>query len=387
MINSSCKPSKGSFYFFLTSIIFLLALGFIFIYSSSSVYSFEKFGISYYYVKKQLIGFLLGLGCLLFIYILPPNLIKKFTPLAFFVSWGLTFLTLIPKWGNAIHGSSRWLTLCGISWQPSELLKLTTILYLAFLLSKNESHRMSFIRGYLPLLFILGCTSLVLLKQPDFGQTATLVTTAFILFFLAQCKTNHIIITFLPLLPVGIGLVYLKPYRFKRILTFLNPWNDPQGSGFQIIQSLIAIGSGSLKGLGIAQSKQKFFYLPMQHTDFIFSIIAEETGFIGSTFVIILYLVFLYTGFRLALELKDSFSHYSTIGFILLIGMQALINILVATGLMPTKGLGLPFISYGKSALIANLSMIGIILNCLKYAQEKEAINSSYCNKGYAPLL
>ena len=168
-------------------------------------------------------------------------------------------------------------------------------------------------------------------------------------------------------IPFLFGLIILRPYRLKRILAFLNPWQDPQGAGFQIIQSLIAIGSGGLCGVGIGHSKQKFFYLPMQHTDFIFAIIAEETGFIGCSIIIILYLLLLYIGFKIAWQLANRFCSFTVLGFSLLIHLQTMINLFVVLGLVPTKGIGLPFISAGNSALIVHLSMLGIILGMIKH--------------------
>jgi cell division protein FtsW len=213
---------------------------------------------------------------------------------------------------------------------------------------------------------MLGMTCAILLKQPDFGLTATLFATAFIIMFIAQVPLRYILGTLALMLPAAFALIYWQPYRLKRILTFLNPWDDPQGAGFQIIQSLIAIGSGGFSGVGIAQSKQKFFYLPMHHTDFIFSIVAEETGFLGSCILISLFVMFLFFGIRIATQLHDQFSKLATFGFVTLISMQAAINILVATGLVPTKGMGLPFISYGNTSLIATMIMIGLIINMVQ---------------------
>jgi cell division protein FtsW len=209
-------------------------------------------------------------------------------------------------------------------------------------------------------------TSIVLLLQPDFGMTVTLCLTGIFMAFIAGLNLKHLGITLSGLIPIALILVYIKPYRFKRIMTFLNPWSDPQGAGFQIIQSFIAIGSGKFWGIGIGQSKQKFFYLPMQHTDFIFSIIAEEIGFAGSLFIITLFALMLYAGLRLALTQEDLFARYTICGFVILLSLQASINIAVATGLVPTKGLGLPFISYGNSALVATLAMLGVVIKLIK---------------------
>ncbi|HJZ24096.1 MAG TPA: putative lipid II flippase FtsW [Candidatus Babeliales bacterium] len=348
--------------FILISII-LIASGLIFIYSSSSVLALAQHGTSNYFVKKQLLGVILGLFTILIINSIPLEYIKKYTPLFFLSSLLLTTLTLLKKTSMTIHGSSRWLSVLGISIQPGELLKISFVLYVSYLLIKKKEYLKTFRNGYLPFLLILGLTSLILLAQPDFGLTITLTITTLIMLFLAEFNTIHLLLSIGAFIPIVALLIYAKPYRWKRILTFLNPWNDPQGAGFQIIQSLIAVGSGHIWGIGIAHSKQKFFYLPMQHTDFIFSIIAEETGFIGSSMIIILYMLFLVYGLRIALQLENRFCAYAVAGFVFMTSLQAAINILVVTGLLPTKGLGLPFISYGLSSLVCNMLMLGIIIN------------------------
>ena len=195
------------------------------------------------------------------------------------------------------------------------------------------------------------------------------------MFFLAQVPVTYLALTGVPVLPILGLLVYLKPYRFHRILIYQNPWKDPQGAGFQIIQSLIAIGSGSWFGVGIAQSKQKFFYLPMHHTDFIFSIIAEETGFLGVTFLITIYATCMFTGFKLASYMKEKFSFLCIAGIVTLISLQTIINLGVACALLPTKGIGLPFISYGASSLLAHLCMVGIVINCVMHQARNSRIS------------
>jgi len=348
---------------FLISIISLIVVGLVFIYSSSSIYALEKFGSPHYFVKKQIIGLILGTIGLLAAFLFPLKLIKKLTPLLFLGTLFLTSATLIENFGQKIHGSSRWIKIAGFGFQPSEMLKIALIMYLAFFISKKENQSKSFLGAYLPILIIIGITSIILLRQPDFGLTVTLAVTTFMLLFIAKFKTKHLLLTFSCMIPAIAFLVYLKPYRIKRVLTFLNPWADPKGAGFQIIQSLIAIGSGSLWGVGISNSKQKFFYLPMQHTDFIFSIIAEETGFLGSLCIIMLFISFAYSGMRLAWQMKDAFSIFTIMGFVILTSLQAIINLAVTTGLVPTKGIGLPFVSYGNTSLVCGLCMVGLIMN------------------------
>ncbi len=364
----------STLYTFVTVIIMCVIIGMVFIYSSSSVYALERLGCPDYYLRKQVAGLALGMVGLFIVRYLPLSFIKKCVPWAFCATFMLTVMTFIPGLGTSIHGSQRWIYIAGFGFQPSEALKMAFIVYLAWLLAKKQYRLTSLTQGYLPLLTVLGATVLVLLKQPDFGQAVTLTVTSFFLFYIARCRTKHLLWTLSSVLPIIGFLIYMKPYRVQRVLTFLNPWEDPQGAGFQIIQSLIAIGSGNVAGVGIAQSKQKFFYLPMQHTDFIFSIIAEETGFIGGCILIVLFILFLYTGLRLASKLHDPFSYFTTTGYVLLTSLQAVINLFVATGLLPTKGLGLPFISYGNSALLCNLVMLGLIINFVYNNDEEYAV-------------
>lgn len=347
-------------------ITILIAIGTIYIYAASSVFSLEKFGSAHYFVSKQLLGIVLGVTALIFFRSIPLHVLKKLSGLFFLATLGFTVLTLVPGMSTAIHGSRRWLSLGGILVQPSEMLKIGLLLFLARSIERKQFNVKNFWKSYAPLLIIIGISAAILLKQPDFGLTVTLTTTTLILLFIAECSMRHLLLTAGSLIPVVALLIIVAPYRVQRVLTFLDPWSDPKGRGFQIIQSLISIGSGHWFGMGIGQSKQKFFYLPMQHTDFIFSIIAEETGFIGVSIIITLYVLLLFYGVRCAWQLKDTFSIFFVLGFVILTTLQALINMYVATGLLPTKGIGLPFISYGNSALVANLAMLGIVMNCVR---------------------
>lgn len=360
------STARNDMRLFVIIALILTLIGFIFIYSASSAYAIAKCnGQPSYYMRKQIIGFIIGFVGLCIARLFPLELLKRLSPLLFVGSLGLTALTFIPRLAVHIHGSSRWISLLGIAFQPSEFLKISLVLYLAYLLEKREHQTLVLARAYIPLFIIIGITSVLLLKQPDFGLAVTLALTSCALLFVSQRQLKPLLWSLLAALPVVGYLIILKPYRLHRILTFLNPWADPQGSGFQIIQSLIAIGSGGLWGVGITHSKQKFFYLPMQHTDFIFSIIAEETGFIGSTLLVALFGALVYFGLRIARAMKHSFSLFVCTGYVTLIGLQTLINLAVATGIAPTKGIGLPFVSYGNTALIANLIMIGIMMNCV----------------------
>lgn len=351
---------------FMFLVTLLTLAGLIFVYSASSIYALEKFGSDSYFFKRQLFYAFLGVSGFLTFVLVPLKLWRAWTPRLFLASLLLTAATLLPVVGVKVHGASRWLNLGFMGLQPSELLKLFLIMYMGYFLEKNQQRIKSFLYTYLPFLLILGVASLILLKQPDFGSVVTLFSTALVLFFVAECNMTYLIGTALLALPVVTYLVLSQSYRLSRILIFLNPWADPQGKGFQIIQSLIAIGSGQLWGLGVSNSKQKFFYLPMQHTDFIFPIIAEELGFVGSVLLLVLYASFLLFGLRIVLALRNAFSFFTSLGFIVFLTIQAVINLMVACGLLPTKGLGLPFISYGGTALIGAWCMIGFVINCAR---------------------
>lgn len=357
---------KNDFRFFLLIVGLLTLIGFIFVYSSSSVYALEKFGSSFYFLKKQFFMLLPAIAGFVLFACVPTRFWKKYSALFFVLSLILVALTFLPSIGLRLHGSYRWLNFLGFSLQPSEILKLFLFIYMGFFLEKKQKKIRSLVHSYLPFLAILGITFFLLLKQPDFGSVVTIFVTAFTLLFIAEFNLLHLFVTTLITIPIGIFLIFSKTYRLNRILIFLNPWSDPQGRGFQIIQSLIAIGTGGLWGVGISNSKQKFFYLPMQHTDFIFPIIAEETGFVGSCFVVVLYFLFFFFGIKIALKLERPFAFFTTLGFIVLISLQAVINLMVTCGLLPTKGLGLPFISYGGTSFVSLFCMIGLIANFVR---------------------
>ncbi|TET35297.1 putative lipid II flippase FtsW [Candidatus Dependentiae bacterium] len=355
------KALRTDLRIFLSIVITLTLIGLVFVYSASSVFAMETFGSSFYFVKKHLIGIAIGLAGIITLQFFSRETIKLIAPLLFLGALILTACTLVPAFAYRVHGSSRWIRFFHFTFQPSELLKMGLILFLAAYLP-HKKRRSSFVYGYLPILCIILIPSLILLRQPDFGLTITLFFTTLLLLFVSQFEIKHILLTLLSFIPIGTLLILMRPYRLKRVLTFFNPWHDPQGSGFQVIQSLIAIGSGGFWGVGIAQSKQKFFYLPMQHTDFIFAIIAEEAGFIGAFILISLYLALLYSAIKIAQQLRDQFSQLVVIGFTTLVNLQAVINICVASGLLPTKGIALPFVSYGNTALVCNLWMVGGIM-------------------------
>ena len=357
---------KHDFSVFLLISFSFVILGLIFVYSSSSYFALETLNKPLYFVKKQLWGIFIGIIAGIIGYLIPLQTLKENSFFSLLFTTTLSALPLIGGLSHKMHGSSRWLNIKGFIFQPSELLKVALVIYLASLLSRKKIIEGTTKQTAMPLLIILIIIGGILLKQPDFGCFATLFATTLIMLFIANLPIRYFMGTIAITSPLAFLLIYLQPYRWQRIITYLNPWQDPQGTGFQIIQSLIAIGSGGLWGTGIAQSQQKYFYLPMQHTDFIFAIMAEEIGFIGSLFFIALCVMFLWYGFQISWNLTKSFSILLVQAIITLITLQFIINLMVSTGLAPTKGIGLPFISYGNTALVCNLFMIGLITNAVQ---------------------
>lgn len=348
----------------LLTILLLVVIGIIFIYSASTVLAIELHNNSQFFIKKHMFGLLLGVIGYCISRLVPIPFVQQYALLWWLCASIITLATLYSPYAVLIHGSKRWLKIAGLIFQPSELLKISFIIYIASFFSKQ--HQSKTLLSYAPLIIICTTTSIILLMQPDFGLTITLLITTILLFFITCPSLKYVFLLFGCFIAATIGLIISKPYRLQRILTFLDPWKDPKGKGFQIIQSFIAIGSGGWYGTGVTHSKQKFFYLPMQHTDFIFSIIAEETGFIGSILLISLFATIMYIGLFLSMNMKNRFGAFCVLSFTILISLQSIINIAVATGLVPTKGIGLPFISYGNTHTVCTLAMIGFLINLIQ---------------------
>jgi cell division protein FtsW len=349
-------------YVFLFSVIALAAVGVIMIFSASPTLAL-KHGDPFYYIKRHLFYLLLGMGALYYGFHLKLENLKKNAYLILLVSIGLLIMVFVPGVGRKVLGASRWIDLGILSFQPSEVIKFALLLFLARWLSEKKAVIKDFRRGILPPLALLLLIGVLIIKQPDLGTFIVTSATFFALFFIAGMESWQLAFMGLAGL-IGVLILSLSsPYRFRRIVAYLDPWKDPQGVGFHIIQSLLAIGSGGLLGLGLGASRQKFYYLPQQFTDFIFAILCEELGFIGGLGVIILFVAFCARGFKIMLEAKDSFNQYLVGGIISWLTLQAAINIMVVLGLIPTTGIPLPFISYGGTATIINLFVIGIVLN------------------------
>ena len=350
--------------------VLLIGFGALMIYSTTSVVTpaLAKRGVSeFYYFKRHIFTILTGFSFMFLAYRLKPSTIKKMAiPLLVF-SFVLLVLVFLPSIGVSAGGARRWIRLWPSTFQPSELVKLSMVIFLARYISMPEYRTDSFISFIKPI-FIMIIFQIAILKQPDFGAAMSLAFLTFAMLFLSGTRLRYLASLLVFAMPVIFKLV-TEPYRLRRLISFLDPWEDAQGSGFQLVQSFIALGSGGLAGVGLGSSKQKLSYLPESHTDFIFSIIGEEFGFIGVSVVIALFLLLFIKGISIANKAKDGFVYYLAVGLSLMISLQALINFAVATGLVPTKGLPLPFVSYGGSALLVNLAAIGILLNISKGEQ------------------
>ena len=344
-------------------LLMLLGIGAVMIYSSSSIYAWNNKGDSLYYLKRYLFYLLLGFILMFISMAVDQQTIKKLAKPLFLFSLLLLFLSLIPGFSREAAGAKRWIKIGSFGFQPSELIKVTFIIYLADFISRRKDIINNFSYGLLPSLIALLIPMLLILLQPDLGTAIALVFVAGIMWFCAGVNYSYFVLAGLISLPALYFLVFSIPYRRARIFSFLNPWADPKGAGFQIIQSQIAFGSGGLFGQGLGQGKQKLFYLPAAHTDFIFSVIGEEMGIIGAIVVILLFILLIWQMIKIVHFSNDDFFRFLSIGIVSLIALQAVLNIGVSIGMFPTKGLPLPFISYGGSSLIFNMVAIGLLLN------------------------
>lgn len=333
------------------------------VYSSSSIFASQNFNDPYFFLKKQIIFAVLGFAGLFIVLSMDYHQFFKIIYPFLGISFLLMLATLIPGLGVQAGGAKRWLSLGFFSFQPSELAKYALVFYLAYSLSKKEDKMKSFAIGFVPHLVMSGILLGLLLLQPDFGTAISIAFIVFLMLFAAGTNISYIIALLLAIIPPAWFFMMSAPYRRTRILAFLNPWEDPSHTGFQIIQSFLAFYSGSIFGLGLGDSRQKLFYLPAAHTDFIFSVVGEEAGLVGVLGIIFLFVFFLYRGIRVSLKAPDLFGTYLALGITALIGFQAVTNIAVVMGLLPTKGLALPFLSYGGTSLICNLIGVGILLN------------------------
>ncbi|NMB00106.1 MAG: putative lipid II flippase FtsW [Firmicutes bacterium] len=350
------------------AVIILLSLGLIMVFSASSVMGLADAGNPYYYVQRQTI---LAVAGLILLFILMKVDYHIFKPLALpglVISSVLLVVVLFVGTGSG--GATRWIRVAGFNLQPSEVAKLVMVNYVAVYLSNKRDNVRKFLQGLLPILVITGIQFGLIMLEPDFGTAASLVFTVLVVLFAGGVHLGQL--TFIGLLaaPVLVYLLTMKEYRMKRIFAFIDPWADPTDTGWNVIQSLLAIGSGGLFGLGLGKSRQKFSYLPEHHTDFIFAILCEELGFLGGVSVLILFFIIAWRGLRIAMRAPDLYGTLMAIGITAMIAFQALLNIGVVTGSLPVTGIPLPFISHGGSSLLVSLMGVGILLNISRQCQD-----------------
>jgi cell division protein FtsW len=343
--------------------IVLLSTGIVMIYSASAIVAADRFRDPYFFLKRQVFWAALGCGALWLALRTDYRRLEKFVPVLLGIAAVLLVLVLIPGIGVSINGSRRWLRLGPLSFQPAELAKLALVLYLAAFLARKRGELGDFWAGLVPPLAVGGVLAALVMLQPDLGNAVTLLVLTMGLLFLAGARTSWLAMLAVPALPLAALAIWVAPYRMRRVFAFLDPWQDPRGSGFQIIQSWLAFGGGGIFGRGIGESKQKLFYLPEAHTDFIFAIVGEELGVIGATVVVALFAVLVWRGLRIGLRATEPFGAYLALGITVLVATQTLVNLGVVTGLLPTKGLPLPFLSFGGSALLMTMVATGVLLN------------------------
>jgi len=346
-----------------TITIVLICIGIVMIYSASSIYAWERYNDSAFFLKRHIIFVLIGALLMFLVMCLDYKLLQRYAKPALAISLFLLLLVLIPGIGREVAGARRWFRFKFISFQPSEFANLALIIYIADFIARKNKDILSLWRGFLPPILVLGFTVLCILAQPDLGTAVSLGAVVLIMLFSSGVRVSYILSLILISIPLLCILIFSVPYRKMRILAFLNPWLDPKGSGFQIIQSQLALGSGGIFGVGLGHSRQKLFYLPAAHTDFIFSIIGEELGLVGTLCVILLFMLFIQQALKIIKNATDKFGHFLSLGLTTMICFKAVVNIGVSCGILPTKGLPLPFISYGGSSFIFDMVSVGILMN------------------------
>jgi len=350
----------------LIAVIIISIFGAVMIYSSSYVWAEYKFNDPYKYLKSQVIFLIVGYIMMLVVRKIPYQNYKRLANVLFGICFILLILVLIPGIGMVRNGSRSWFGIGGFGIQPSEFTKLGLIIFTSKYLANNNKELKDIKKGVFPILGVLFLVFALIMLEPDFGTGVVIVMTIIVLLFVSGVKMNFFIkIGILGLVGIAV-LIIIAPYRMERIISFLNPWTDPLGSGFQIIQSLYAIGPGGLLGLGFGNSVQKHFYLPEPQTDFIFSIISEEFGFMGILIVATLFITIIVSGFKIAMKCEDLFGKYLGFGITFGLAFQTLLNLMVVVGLIPVTGVTLPFLSYGGSSLLISLIGMGILLNIAK---------------------
>ena len=370
----SLEPANVIMYLVTT----LLVIGIIMVYSISSAKTAEGAGSMNIIFLKHVAWIIIAITGMLIMMKTDYHHLQRYSMVILIVALAGLVVVLIPEIGAKINGSRRWIRAGIFGYQPSEFAKLAMIIFLSGYIAKNREKMATFAKGFVVPIILIGVVSLLILKEPDFGTAMFITVVSFILLMTGGTRIIYVIFTLIASIPHIYQIMSKIPtYQHDRLLAFIDPWKDPMGIGYQIIQSWIALGSGGIAGLGLGESRQKLFFLPMSDNDFIFSIIGEEFGFIGTTCIIIMFALFAWQGMRICKAAPDAFGFFLALGITASIALQAAINVAVVTGSIPTKGLPLPFISTGGSSILLSLLGVGILLNI---ARQSENTDVSACN-------
>ena len=362
MNNFFIKEKTKINWWVIIALVVLVVLGIVMIYSASSYNEQKNYGSSMLFVWKQIIGAILGFGALAFFYFFNFELLKKIKYFA--LAFGIIVLCVvfIPGVGIESYGAKRWIGFGAFSFQASEIAKFCFIIFCAGYMADNK-HKMNIFKGCLPILCVGGLMCLLIMLEPNMSITICFACLMVVMLLVGGMKIQHFVYLMLPAIVLVPVLILIEPYRVSRIVAFLDPWASPQGEGFQLIQSLYSLGSGGFFGVGLFNSRAKYSFLPYSESDFIFSIIGEELGFVGALFVLCLYLIIIVCGFKIAVKSKSRFGTYLAVGISSILAIQIVLNVAVVSGLVPPTGLPLPFMSAGSTSLVMFLSAIGILLN------------------------
>ena len=344
-------------------VLFLVGVGIVMVYSASSALALKKYGTDYFFLKKQGLFALAGIVTLVVFTHVPYRLYRYLTYPLLISAFCLLMAIQLSDFGYAAGGSARWLRFGGLSFQPSEFARFVLIIFLAYSMNKKRERIKEFSVGFLPHILVLGVFSILILMQPDFGSVVLLAAITWIMMFVGGVRLLHLLSVLLVAAPAGYFLMFHAEYRIRRIMSFLDPWQYQADEGYQITHSLMAFGTGGIWGTGIGKGYQKLFYLPEPHTDFIFSVIGEELGLYGVMFILVLYALVLWRGITISRNTRDLFGAFLAAGLTTAIGLQVFVNMAVTLGLLPTKGLTLPFLSYGGTSLLISMASVGILMN------------------------
>jgi cell division protein FtsW len=345
----------------------LALFGVVMVFSASAVTAMQENNNAYHYLVKQGVWMAIGFVAMLIAMQIDYQLLRN-RRIVYALLFGTVVMLLAVFAFPRVNGAHRWIKFAGFSAQPSEAAKLVLAIFLAYFLEKRAGEEGSFWRTFVPCMAVTGVLALLIVSEPDLGTALMLAVVCVVVTFTAGARIMHLGLASAPAF-VGVALLLIfVPWRLERMITFLDPWADPQNRGFQVVQSLIAVGSGGLNGLGFAQGKQKLFYLPFAHSDFIFAVVGEELGLIGALMIVLVFGLFLWRGVRAAMLAPDRFGMLLGIGIVSMIVVQALFNMSVVLSMVPTKGIPLPFISYGGSSLVPTMVAVGILLNISQHA-------------------